>query len=270
MASSHIKSNKPIGIFDSGVGGLSILKELKLLLPKENFVFLADQLYLPYGEKKQKELIERSLKITDYFIKNYDIKMLVLACNTATSNTIDELRKNYNFPIVGTIPAVKVAAEKTKTKSIAVISTIATSKSVALKKLIKDYCVPVNTLNIGCRGLVDMVETGELNSPKVNDLLLEYLQEVKDSDVDCLVLGCTHYPFMKEAIQKVVGPKVDLLDSGEAIARQAQSLLYSHNIKNKQKISGKTFYFTTGDALKFSKVATLLLESKIKAQKVKI
>ncbi len=267
---SKEKNNRPIGVFDSGVGGLSVLRELKKMLPNEDFVFFADQSHLPYGEKSKKELVERSLKITNYFIKNYDIKMLILACNTATSNTIKELRQRYSFPIVGTIPAVKVAAEKTKTKNIAVMATIATSKSKALKKLIKDYCFGVNTLNVGCRGLVDVVEEGELNGKKVGNLLLKYLKIILKSNVDYLVLGCTHYPFLKKSIQKIVGNEVELLDSGKAIAKQTRFLLLKHKIKNKNTSKkGRAIYLTTGNPLKFSKVSSLLLETKIKAKKIK-
>src|SRR3989344_9282831 len=137
---SKTQREKPIGVFDSGVGGLSVLIELKRLLPKENFVFIADQLYVPYGEKSQKELINLAYKITDYFINQHDIKMMVVACNTSTCYTIDELRKKYPFPIVGTVPAIKPAAEDTKTGTIGVISTPSTSKSEAVKKLIEDNC----------------------------------------------------------------------------------------------------------------------------------
>ena len=196
--------NQPIGIFDSGIGGLSILRELETLLPNENFIFLADQLFLPYGEKSKEELVPRVCKITDYFIREHNIKMMIVACNTATSNTIDELRKKYSFPIVGTIPAVKTAAQKTKTGTIAVISTVLTSKSEALNKLIKEHCQNINTLNIGCKNLVEMVEEGELSGVKVDTLLLNYLKPAIDSNADSLVLGCTHYPFLSNSIKKIV------------------------------------------------------------------
>ncbi|MEI8174769.1 MAG: glutamate racemase [bacterium] len=267
-------NNKPIGVFDSGVGGLSVLLELQKDLPNENFVFLADQLYLPYGEKSKQKLVSRVYKISDYFIRQHDIKMMVVACNTATSNTIVELRKKYNFPIVGTIPAIKVAAQKTKTKSVAIISTVSTSKSLALNDLIKNYCVGVNTINIGCRGLVELVEQGELSGNKVSNLILKYLEPVVDYDVDYLVLGCTHYPFLKKAIKKIVGRKVVLLDSGKAIARQTKSLLIKHNINNPSSraklTTGQIKYFTTGDALKFSKISNILLHEKIDVKKIKI
>ena len=264
------KNNSPIGVFDSGVGGLSILIELKRLLPKENFVFLADQKYVPYGEKNKKELVRRVYKITDYFIKHYKIKMMVVACNTATCYTIDELRKKYQFPVVGTLPAVKPAAKLSKTKQIAVISTPSTSKSEMLKKLIKDNCKNIDVLNIGCKNLENVVEQGKLNSAKTYKLLLKYLRVVKNSDADYLVLGCTHYPFLKKYIQKILGSKIKLIDGGNAIARRTKWWLETKRTKNKRKGRKKTVYLTTGNSAKFSKVAGVLLKSRIRGEKINI
>ncbi len=264
------KNNQPIGVFDSGVGGLSVLRELHSILPNENFVFLADQKYVPYGEKIKEELIELAYKITDYFIEKHNIKAMVVACNTSTCNSIAEVRKKYLLPVVGTAPAIKPAAELTKTKTVAVIATPSTSASEVLKNLIKDYCQNINVLNIGCKNLEDEVEKGELDSPEVNELLLKYLKEVRDSDADYLVLGCTHYPFLKKSIQKIVGSNVTLIDSGNAIAKHTKSLLANNFLENNQKKPGETLYFTTGDPAKFSKVSSILLKNKIKAKKVKI
>lgn len=264
------KNNRPIGVFDSGVGGLSVLKELKHLLPHENFVFLADQLYVPYGEKSKKELVKLVYKIADYLKNQHKVKMMVVACNTATCNAIEELRKKYPFPIVGTVPAIKLAAKKTRTGTIAVISTPSTSRSKALKDLVKDNCQNLSVLNIGCKDLEDEVEKGELHSSKVNSLLLKYLKEVKGSKVDCLVLGCTHYPFLKEFIKKIIGPGVELIDGNKGIAKRTRSLLMANFLKNNQKRAGKVLYLTTGNSLRFSDVATKLLKSRVKAEKVKI
>ena len=265
-----MKNNRPIGVFDSGVGGLSVLKELKRLLPNENFIFLADQLYVPYGEKTAKELVKLTSKITDYFIKHHSIKAMVVACNTATCSAIGELRKKYSLPIVGTVPAIKVAAEKTISKTVAVISTPSTSKSAVLKKLIKNYCGGFKIFNIGCKNLEDVVEHGELNSNEVNKLLLKYLQKVKNSKADCLVLGCTHYPFLKFAIKKIIKKPIKLIDGGRAIARQTGSLLANHFLENNEKKAGETLYFTTGNPVKFSKVASKLLRKNIQAKKAVI
>jgi len=266
-----IKENtRPIGVFDSGVGGLSVLIELRRLLPNENFVFLADQLYVPYGEKSKEELVDLGIRITDYLVDQHDIKMLVVACNTSTCNSIAELREKYSFPIVGTVPAIKPAAEKTKTKTVAVISTPSTSKSQVLQNLINKNCGNMNVVNIGCKNLENVVEEGKLNSAKVNNLLLKYLKKVKGSDVDCLVLGCTHYPFLKENIKRILGPKVLLIDGGYGIAKQTKFLLEIHFMKNNQKRVGETLYLSTGNPVKFSRVAAELLKHPVSAKTITI
>jgi len=270
MAAISKKNNQPIGVFDSGVGGLSVLRELQKKMPHENFVFLADQKYVPYGEKTKKELVSLVYKITDYLIKHHDIKMMVVACNTATCGAIAELRNKYSLPIVGTVPAIKPAAEKTRTKTVGIISTPSTSKSKVLHALIKDYCRGVKMLNIGCKNLEDVVEKGKLNSPEVSRLLVKFLKKVKDSKADYLVLGCTHYPFLKNIIQKIVGPRINLIDSGNAIAKHTRSLLANNFLENNQKRSGETSYLTTGNPVEFSKVSSFLLKNAIKAKRVKI
>lgn len=264
------KNSSPIGVFDSGVGGLSVLIELKKKLPNENFVFLADQLNVPYGEKSKEELVGFMHKVVNYFVKKHKIKLLVIACNTATCHTIDELRKEYSFPIVGTVPAVKSAAMGTETGTIAVISTPSTSASEVLKNLIIEHCVGVKVFNIGCKYLENAVEVGDLNSVEVKYLLSQYLKDVKNSTADRVVLGCTHYPFLRRTIQKIVGRNVKLVDSGEAIARHTQSVLLNHKIVNNQNKKGKSVYFTTGNSAQFSKVASKLLKNRVRGQKAKI
>ena len=270
MPAIDIKNKRPIGVFDSGVGGLSVLIELQKILPNESFVFLADQFYVPYGEKTKKELVNLTSRISNYFIKNHNIKMMVVACNTATCGAIDELRKKYTLPIVGTVPAIKTAAENTKSKTIAVISTPSTSQSIALKKLIKDNCQGLAVLNIGCKDLENVVEEGEFHTVEVNKLLLKYLKDIKNSNTDYLVLGCTHYPFLKKYITKILGSKVKLIDGGKAIAKHTKSLLTNHFMESTQKQRGETLYFTTGDPTKFSKVASKLMKTKVQAKKVKV
>ena len=247
-----------------------MLIELEKLLPHENFVFLADQLYVPYGEKTKKELVELAYRITDYFIKKHNAKMMVVACNTSTCSSISEVRKKYKLPVVGTVPAIKVAAERTRSGEVAIISTPSTSQSETLKNLIRDYCQGVKVLSIGCKNLEDTVEHGDLNSPEVKKLLSKYLEKVKDSNVDCLVLGCTHYPFLKSSIRKFIKRPIKLIDGGLAIARQTDNLLANYFLENNQKRKGDTLFFTTGDPTKFSKVASKLLKKKVKAKKIAI
>src|SRR3989344_8244533 len=239
------KNNRPIGVCDSGVGGLSILIELQKLLPEENFVFLADQKYVPYGEKSKSELVALVYKVVDYLIDKHDIKMFVIACNTATCYTIKELRQKYKLPIVGTEPAIKPAARDTRTGTIAVISTPATSKSKTVARLIREFAKGKTVLNIGCPNLENTVEKGRIDDAEVRRLLSKYLSRVKNSKADQLVLGCTHYPFLKGTIRKMLGPKVKLVDSGKAIAKRTRHLLRENKISNAK--GGKTIYFTTGN-----------------------
>ena len=266
----NTKNNRPIGVFDSGVGGLSVLIELKKILPRENFVFLADQLHVPYGEKSKSELVGLAYRIVDFFINKHDAKMVVIACNTSTCYSIDALRKKYSLPIIGTVPAVKPASEKTKSGAIAVISTPATSKSRVLKKLIEDNCWGMEVFNVGCKNLENAVEKGNIDNPRVHILLKKYLKKIKNSKIDYLVLGCTHYPFLKKSIRKYVKPPVKLLDGGFSIAKRVGFLLKTNFLKTGKKTKGKTLYLTTGNSAKFSKVAGKLLNKTIKSKTVKI
>lgn len=261
---------RPIGVFDSGVGGLSILIELQKLSPHENFVFLADQKNVPYGEKTKPELVKLVFKIADFFIKTHNIKMLVVACNTATCNTNTELRKKYKLPIVGTVPAVKPAARETKSKVIAVMSTPSTSKSKVLKDIIANFCEGIEVINIGCKSLENTVERGDIYGKQTYKLLQQYLSKISGTLADRLVLGCTHYPFLRDPIQKIVGKNVKLIDSGKAIAKHARVLLEENRLVNMHKNMGTVSYFTTGNALKFTKVASLLLKKGIEATNIRL
>ena len=260
-----IKNNRPIGVFDSGIGGLSILKELEKLLPQEDFVFLGDQKNVPYGEKTKRKLVSLMYRVTNYLTEVHSIKMMVIACNTATCYTISELREKYHLPLVGTEPAIKPASLSTKTRVIAVISTPATSKSKTLKRLIGEFATGITVINIGCKNLENTVEQGNVDDPRVKNLLKKHLKRIKNSKADRLVLGCTHYPFLTSAIASILGRRVKLIDSGKAIARRAKSLLKN---KAKRKGKGRTSYFTTGDPDKFGNVASKLLGKQILAKKI--
>ncbi len=264
------KHKRPIGVFDSGVGGLSVLIELERLLPNENFVFLADQFYVPYGEKTKGELVQLAYQITDYFIKKHNVKMMVVACNTSTCSSIGEVRKKYSLPIVGTVPAIKPAAETTETKTVGIIATPSTSESQVLRELIQNYCQGVKVINVGCKNLENVVEEGELENFEVKKLLMKYLKDIKNSNADRLVLGCTHYPFLKKAIRQVMGRPIKLIDGGKAIARQTGVLLKKYSLKNNSKKKGKSIFYSTGDHNKFARVATKLMKYKVTAEKVKL
>lgn len=252
------KVNQPIGVFDSGVGGLSVLLEIQKLLPNENYIFLADQARIPYGEKTPEELEKISLNVGNFLHKE-GVKMIVVACNTATCHGIDALRNTLPIPIVGTVPAIKPALENSKTGKVGVISTPMTSKSKTLKDLIDKYGNGNKVVNIGCPGLEDIVERGDINSEDTKKLLNRYLDSFRNTGIDYLVLGCTHYPFLKRNIKDYLGDRVNIIDSGAAIALQVSRILIKEGLKNGQIGEGITQYYTTGDPVAFSRSASGLL-----------
>lgn len=253
-------NNQPIGILDSGVGGLTILQEIKKLLPNERFIFVADQGYFPYGEKSQQELEERVSKIAHFLLKN-KVKIIIVACNTATIHAIEHLRKKYQLPIIGVVPVVKTISQLSKTKKTAVFSTPATAKSPYLKALIKKFAPDVTVYRIGGTGLEGLIETGDISSKKIDKILHESLKPLLKKNVDAIALGCTHYPFLNKKIRAIVGKNVQVVDSGGAVARRTKTILENNHILSNER--AEDFYYTTGDKQKFAKAMELLLNKKI-------
>lgn len=249
--------NRPIGIFDSGVGGLSILQEAKKLLPLENFIFVADQINVPYGGKTQKQIQSYTDRIMAFLIQK-DVKTVIIACNTATVCAIDFLREKYKIPIIGTVPVIKTIANLTKTKKTAVFSTPATAKSPYLQDLIKKFAPYITVYRVGGTGLEELVETGDLESQEIDKILHESLEPLLEKNVDAIALGCTHYPFLSDKIQKIVGKNVQVVDSGGAVARRTKQILINNKILGKRKT--EDFYYTTGEKQKFSKAVKSLLK----------
>lgn len=254
-----------IGVFDSGVGGLSIFKEVKKLLPKESFVFLADQANIPYGGKTKKQLKNLCEKTTK-FLLGQDIKMLVVACNTASCYAIEHLRSKFSIPIVGVVPAIKPAINLTQSGKIAVLSTPATAKSKYLDKLVKKFANDKKVLRLGCKGLEDSIEIQD--DKKIEKLLNIYIAKVKRFGADVIVLGCTHYPFLREKIAKRLGSKVEIIDSGKAVAKRVSNLLEASPLIAQKNV--EEIFFTTGDPRQFSQVASKLLKYNIVGKKAYI
>ena len=257
--------SSPIGLFDSGVGGLSVFQEVKKLLPDREYIFLADQAHVPYGKKTQKELQNLSARITKFLLEK-EIGILVVACNTATCYALDYLRQMFKIPIIGVVPALKPAAKLTKNNKIAVMSTPATAKSTYLKNLAKKFAQNKDVMFLGCKGLEDAVET--LDRKTIKTLLDKYTKEVCDFGADTVVLGCTHYPFLKTQIKMRIGSKIQILDSGRAIAKRTKQILKKTEDNAKSTII-ETFY-TTGNPDKFSQVASQLLKYRITSKKAYI
>lgn len=234
----------PIGLFDSGIGGTSIWKEIHTLLPNENTIYLADSKNAPYGLKSKQEIIDLSIKNTELLLKN-NAKIIVVACNTATTNAIQELRNLYNIPFIGIEPAIKPAAHLSKTQTIGILATKGTLNSDLFHEKLSLYSNIKIIEQIG-HGLVQLIENGDINSPEMNELLESYLKPMIEQNIDYLVLGCSHYPYLIPQIQKIIPNHIKIIDSGEAVARQTKKILENNNLLNtSEDVSWQKFYTNT-------------------------
>ncbi len=234
--------NQPIGIFDSGVGGTSIWKEVIKLLPNENTIYLADSKNAPYGEKSSDKILSLSIKNTEFLISK-GCKLIIVACNTATTNAIDYLRKTYNIPFIGIEPAIKPAALLSKTGAIGILATKGTLTSKLFEKTAAEYTKNITIIEQDGEGLVPLIEDGKLRSRELNELLSTYLKPMLNFNIDHLVLGCTHYPYLIPQIKEIIGSDIKIIDSGEAVAKQTKAVLEKLNlIATKTSISQYQFY----------------------------
>ncbi len=255
-------NNQPIGILDSGVGGLSIWRKIVKELPNESTIYLADSLNCPYGERTPEEIYVLAKRLVKFLIAK-KVKLIVLACNTVTVFCIDKLRVDFpDIQIVGTVPAVKTAVEQTKNHRIGILSTESTAKSNYQKNLINKFAKDCFVINKGDSELVPYIEKGDIKSGSVKKILRNALGEFIAKDVDTIALGCSHFPFLREEIGKIVGSKVKILDSGNAIARQARRVLTNNNSLSLSKNTLHEFY-TTGNAEEFVKVSKKLVGNKL-------
>lgn len=231
----------PIGLFDSGVGGTSIWKEVIKILPEENTIYLADSANAPYGEKDKQSIIDLCIKNTELLLEK-GCKLIIVACNTATTNAIDYLRAHYAVPFIGIEPAIKPAALYSKTGAIGILATKGTLTSKLFEKTAQTYTQHINTIQQDGEGLVPLVEKGDLESEELMQLLKRYLQPMIDQNIDHLVLGCTHYPYLIPAIRKVVGEEIEIIDSGEAVARQTKAILTQNELLAHHKSTNHLLY----------------------------
>ncbi|WP_299107954.1 glutamate racemase [uncultured Tenacibaculum sp.] len=235
--------NSPIGIFDSGIGGTSIWKEIHSLLPNDDTIYLADSINAPYGQKSKEEIIYLSKKNTE-FLLNKNAKIIVVACNTATTNAIKYLRETYKVPFIGIEPAIKPASLQTQSKIIGILATKGTLNSELFEKTSSLLDNNIKIIEQVGEGLVDLIENGQINTPEMTILLKKYLTPMLDAKADCIVLGCTHYPYLIEAINKITNHTVNLIDSGEAVARQTKKVLELNSLMHTQtkKTASHLFY----------------------------
>lgn len=226
------QASQPIGIFDSGIGGTSILHEINMLLPNEDTIYLSDSANAPYGQKSTQEIIALSIKNTEYLIEK-GCKLIVVACNTATTNAIKTLRENYDIPFIGIEPAIKPAALKTTTNVIGILATKGTLNSQLFEQTSNTINDTITIVEQVGEGLVELIENGKIYSEEMTTLLKKYLNNILDKNADSIVLGCTHYPYLIPQIKAIVGEHVHIIDSGEAVARQTKRILDKNDLLNK-------------------------------------
>jgi glutamate racemase len=218
-----------IGVFDSGVGGVSVLRELRTALPRHHLTYVADSKYVPYGAKSPEFIRERSSTIARFLVEQLQSGVVVVACNTATTHAVDRLRLDFStVPIVGTEPAIKPAASATRSGVVGILATGATLAGERVTNLIGRNKEGIEVLTQPCPGLVEQVEAGDLSGPDTVELLRRYTNPLLARGADAIVLGCTHYNFLQPAIQRLVGPSVMLFDSAAAVARQTARVLAAH------------------------------------------
>ncbi|MEN3969320.1 glutamate racemase [Acinetobacter johnsonii] len=262
-------ADAPIGIFDSGIGGLSIAQEIAKHLPHERFIYFADTAHVPYGPRDDQNIRELTAQAIEWLYRK-GCKVAVVACNTASAFSLDYLREHYgdNFPIIGLVPALKPAVLQSKSKTVAVLATPATFRGQLIKDVVEKFAQPsgVTVIPVTCLDLVPFVESGAQMSAACLATLKDILQPVVDQGADYLVLGCTHYPFLKIAIQSIFGQKLTLIDSGLAVARQTARILIKNELLFEQNHDGDVrieCYVSGNNAESLRPILQLLLEPEL-------
>ena len=261
-------SSATIGVFDSGVGGLSVLHHIRRTLPDAHLIYVADSAHVPYGDKPASCIEQRSNTLTRFLISQ-GAEAIVIACNTATAAAAASLRRNVKCPIIGMEPAVKPAVAATRSGVVGVLATTGTLESARFAALLERYGEEVEIVTQGCPGLVEQVEQGDLNGSRTRDLIARYTAPLLARGADTLILGCTHYPFLAPLIRDVVGEGITLVDTGAAVARQLQRRIQSELATRTESahpstgsgrtgLDGSAQFFTSGDAALASRIMSLL------------
>ena len=260
---NFMNNSNPIGIFDSGIGGLTVVKSVKSFLPNEKIIYFGDTARVPYGSKSNSTVIKYSIQNTKFLLKR-NVKIIVVACNTASSVALNELRNNFNLPIIGMIePGAKAALAETKNGKIGVIGTEATINNKAYSKELKFLDSKVKVIEKACPLFVPLAEEGMINHKATFLIAKEYLSIMKESKIDTLILGCTHYPLLKEIIQKVVGKKVKLIDSGSAASTEVEAYLKGRGLRNLSNQMCKDEFYVSDIPQKFKQIAEHFLGREI-------
>lgn len=257
---------RPIAMLDSGVGGLSILREVRQQLPNEDVLYLADQGHVPYGPRHREQIRRFTHAITRFFLERR-AKTIVVACNAASAASLYYLRETFpDIPFVGMEPAVKPAAEQTRNGVIGVITTEATYQGELFASVTERFTSGVDVVTQVCPEFVTLVEAGKFDTPETRKAARHYLQPLLDSGIDQLVLGCTHFPFLTPVLQDIIGPDIQIIDPSPAVARQTGRII--GKMRNAKDHPGQVSYFTTGDPAKFLTIVRELMDEPVFEQQV--
>jgi len=251
-------THQPIGIFDSGIGGLSIAKFIMQQLPNEQLIYVADSLHAPYGEKPTAFIIERVNRVAQ-ILQERKVKAMVIACNTATVNAIDQLRAIVDIPIIGVEPAIKPAAIYSKTKKVGILVTQATANNKRFLALIERFSNGAQVLVQPCPGLVELIEQGKLQSHQCADLLAHYLLPLINQGVDTIVLGCTHYPLLQEKIINLCGPQIKIMDTAAPVTNELQRQLIINQLPTTSKETATIEFLSSSPSSALDKLSASLI-----------
>lgn len=247
-----MNSQRAIGIFDSGIGGLSIMQRLAQLQPNENLLYVADSAYAPYGDKPTAYIIERCEVITRFLLE-HDVKAIVVACNTATVSAIKHLRQCYEQPFIGVEPGIKPAAYQTRSGIIGVLATTQTINSESFRQLQLNFTTDVRIEIQACPGLVECIEALALQDKKTEKLVRQYVKPLVDKGVDHIVLGCTHYAFLESMIQRIAGPSVTVINTDQAVARETMRRLQTQQLLSNSNQPGDKHFYSSGEIQAFKR-----------------
>jgi glutamate racemase len=251
-----LDGDRPLGVFDSGIGGITILGEIRAQAPGESCIYVADSLEAPYGTKSPSAIKARCDGIVG-FLLDQGVKAIVVACNTASVVALPYLRSRYHVPFIGLDPGIKPAAKLTATGRIGVLTTPTTASSERLEFLIHEFAYGTRVMTQVCPGLVPLIERGIVDGPEIDGLLRSYLAPIIEAGADVVVLGCSHYPLVRAAIERICGPRIKLVDPSSAIARQVSRVLSLRNLSSGGQ-AGNACYWTTGDVDEFARVLAVL------------
>lgn len=264
----RVSVQQAIAVLDSGVGGLTVAGEIMRQLPKEQILYFGDTARAPYGPRPTSEVLQFTTQIVD-FLMLYNPKMVVLACNTATAAALEPIRSTLSVPVAGVIePGARAAIKETKNGMVGVIGTEGTILSGAYERALKDISPGIQVSGLACPGFVPLVEQGLYRSELARQVVLETLAPLSGSGMDCLILGCTHYPFLRGYIAEAVGPRVKLINSADETAREVSAVLYARGIQNRSYLPPEHRFFCSGDPVMFRTIAEAWLGRQVKVTQV--